>query len=280
MATYLTLCQIIVFAYRLAKKQISLRLRKTGDILLPMNLSCFMSMSVVLAGAFSVQVLLVKTLIYFVDHTPLFYSAAAVPTVSALTAIYLALWIRQISFYTEPAIKHLTHSAVRFFSYFEGVLICTTGVAYSAIIAYFVHVKACRDADCVPKWVSGVVIGTQLQIQFALLILFVLPLLKHNRRVRTATGTERPHLAGHVKRAIAATATSIMVDVATTVIYLRTGSGLSLNLLVVLNLICVIACFADAKERFLPCFLSSDEDQVKSRSNTLNMSASGTSAVV
>lgn len=278
---YLTLCQIVVLGYKIKKKKVSFKMKRCADLLKASNLPILMSVAIIVSGALGVCYLAMSAMNHYVAFRKSFYSGLVCCLMLSFMTMYIVLWLRQTSFYTEPAIRRLTNKSARYFSLFQGAFIVCGSVAFTIIQVQQIYRESCVRSGCISPWVSVVITASQLEMQIALLALFIWPLIKHRQNMKgTPNDGKQSPLMALVKRAVIVTAASIVIDVASIIVYSFTRVPTAYNVATVLNLACTIACFGGYGTRFLPCFLSTAIDDSENSSSILRRKSSKASVKI
>nr|XP_039250159.1 uncharacterized protein LOC120327868 [Styela clava] len=282
---YITICQIVIF---IRKRLYRKRLRSVKEVLKPSNIPLVMNAILIISGIFGISLsaclsavnvskviywkcfvkfkkeymeneteisVIKKCFVNYGDHMTKLFSAGQFFYMFLITFIYMLLWLRQTMFNTEPTLKRLSSKYLNIFSYFQGCFIILSGVILGISWMYYL-----RYADPF----TFIFLSIQLEIQISVLILFLVPLIKHQRSLKFLYQNPNPpdRLIRLMKRSTAATIVAMVTDIATIVVF-QIASEYLMSINALLNMCCVIFCFADWREKFIPCLVLCTNDKAE-----------------
>lgn len=179
----------------------------------------------------------------------------------AMYLIYVILWFRQLSFFTNPSLKELSSKCIRTASWM--VIICLhVSLLVSILLLVVPHVYKATPFGCalhpkMPKYQYALLLVTTVLYQGSLLFLFIYPLLRFSRKT-TPNGDTDNSLRPLVKRVTFIAVACIVTDALCGLFaYFGTRPEVELfyfvyyiNLLG--NNIFIICSFRDWRTRFFP----------------------------
>nr|XP_039251050.1 uncharacterized protein LOC120328584 [Styela clava] len=298
---YITICQMIIF---IRKRLYKTRIRSVKDVLKPSNIQLPMNVTLVVSGIFGISLSACLTAVNIDkvtfyncfmklhkdemdiemqissglelnsefekchDRTDLskLYLTAHLLYTCLITSVYMVLWFRQTMFNTEPTLKRLSSKYLRIFSYFQGCFIIISGLLMGIIwIYHLANMDYYEDLGIL----TYVFLSIQLEIQIAILILFLVPLIKHQRRQKFLHQNQKPpdRLIRLMKRCTAATIVAMVTDIATIVVF-QIAFEYLMSINAFINICCVLFCYADWREKFFPCLVLCKNDKAKAEQVT------------
>lgn len=169
----------------------------------------------------------------------------------SLMLMYTIIWLRQRTFYTNPALLELTNKCTRITSKF--VLV---GIISVASILCVVLSLVATVGDCDEKCYEGLYYVTLLVApcfaQSILLSLFLHPLRKYHK---TNMITD-PRYVVLMKRIAILTGVCLVSDLISVLIEIYVIDFLALQVNLILNLVCIILATTNWRSRCLPCLKS------------------------
>lgn len=205
------------------------------------------------------------------------YHCSVIPTIhivfyaAPIATLYSALWLRQRIMYLHPCIKSNSPPAVRVISWLILLLMVIgatlTALIFTLTISYKKGEDMCIKHDVLPMvvpWILILIFTSAFQIM--LLGLFIFPLVKQTQDMRSANViTHGPSFRSAIWRATIATSVCIISDTTAFVVTLLTEgqpivSNLTYDLNLIVNLICIVCCFSNWRERIFPFCVSLDHE--------------------
>lgn len=182
-----------------------------------------------------------------------------------IVGIYLVLWMKQRTFYEDPRLKHLSSKFTRILSVFIAVLLAVAVLGTYVLFAVGVEYVGSPYGCLIRGVIAGVttlrnvilIVGT-IFFQLCFLGLFLYPLIKHQMNIRIAKPlNEQNRIIKLIKRSTILTAVCIVSDLlsAITVIFVDDRGSVKVlvyDIDIVINVISVILCFVDWRDRVMP----------------------------
>lgn len=191
-----------------------------------------------------------------------------------VTAVYMALWMRQRIFYQDTRLKHLSSKSVRCLSWFTAVFFNVTALATMGIFLFGVNYKG-TPYGCAPipgiittaRYIILVLVTTVFQIIF--LALFIYPLFKHRQSLKSGKAEHGKSMIKIMKRVTIITIVCVITDLMTFLGVFILGPRtrvLFYNINFFVNVISLIHSFSDWRMRVMPWRIKGENKETLAKS--------------
>ncbi|XP_077968429.1 uncharacterized protein LOC144422281 [Styela clava] len=248
---YVTVCQSVLF---IMKRNNRSKSQNAQGNWLSIHLSLIMDLTLIFSGVMALSKMSFSVSGYFRWNSVL-YTTDILLSIYSFITIYVLLWLRQTMFHTDPRFGDVSSSFLQILSKFQGCFVLLYAVILGILVVYVGVTNDVKNLEDFPLWILIVIIFLQAETQIVMLILFICPMVRYRRNLRSSFDQPPPNtLVRLMKRTVLSTVIAVVGDIFTLLLFYVTGIATFYNCNILINLTCVLFCFEDWRTRLILCF--------------------------